>query len=481
MSWPIPTWRQAQLEAILELSLALGGPREEAELVEELANRAVGLLDASRGLVVALTPEGLVSSWAQVQWSGEPRAFLEAFRARYRDDAVAVFPGGELGLPYRQVMVAPGNWQGQWVLVVAVADRETRVGQGEFTDDDATFLRSLSLLAASALASSRALAAEKARRQALEEENRNLRGGIGDFIAESPAMLRALELVRRVAPLDVSVLVRGESGTGKEKVARLLHELSPRAAKPFVPINCAAVPESLLEAELFGIERGVATGVEARIGKLEKAQGGTLFLDEVGDLSLNLQAKLLRVLQERKLERVGGRREIAVDVRLVAATHRNLEEMLERGEFRQDLYYRLRVVELYLPPLRERPEDIPVLVRHLLERVGRRLGKPGARLTRDAWRLLLSYDYPGNVRELEHLVEASLALAGGDEITREDVLLAMGSSSGRRGSGGTLDEVVREHVLRTLQRFGGNKKETAKALGLDRTTLYRMLKRWRAT
>lgn len=481
MSWPVPTWRQAQLEAILELSLALGGPREEAHLVEEVVNRAVGLLDASRGLVVALTPEGVPSHWAQVQWVGDPESFLRAFRARRHHDAVMLLSGADLGLPYRQVMVAPGTWQGQWVLVVAVADRETREGRGEFTADDATFLQSLSLLAASALASSRALAAEKARRQALEEENQKLRGGLGDFIAESPAMVRALELVRRVAPLDVSVLVRGESGTGKEKVARLLHELSPRGAKPFVAINCAAVPESLLEAELFGIEKGVATGVEARIGKLELAQGGTLFLDEVGDLSLNLQAKLLRVLQERRLERVGGRREIPVDVRLVAATHRNLEEMLRSGQFRQDLYYRLRVVELYLPPLRERPEDIPVLVRSFLQRIGRKLGKEGARLTREAWQLFLSHDYPGNVRELEHLVEASLALAVGEEITQEDVLLAMGSKARGLAAKGTLEEVVREHVMRTLQRFGGNKKEAARALGVDRTTLYRMLKRWNAT
>lgn len=481
MSWPVPTWRQAQLEAILELSLALGGPREENELVEELVNRAVGLLDARRGLVVALTPEGLVSSWAAVQWEGKPQEFFRAFRSRNAQEAVQVFAGADLGLPYRQVMVAPGSWQGQWVLLVAVADRETREGEGDFTSDDATFLRSLSLLAASALASSRALEAEKRKRQALEEENRSLREELPDFVAESPAMLRALELARRVAPLDVSVLVRGESGTGKEKVARLLHDLSPRAEKPFVPINCAAVPESLLEAELFGIERGVATGVEARIGKLEMAHGGTLFLDEVGDLSLNLQAKLLRVLQERTLERVGGRREIPVDVRLVAATHRNLEDMLERGEFRKDLYYRLRVVELRLPPLRERPEDIPVLVRHFLQRLGRKLGKGELRLSREAWELFLRYDFPGNVRELEHLVEASLALASGDEVTAEDVLLAMGSTAGRLSATGTLEEVVREHVLRTLKRCGGRKKEAARALGVDRTTLYRMLKRWGAT
>ncbi len=480
MSWPIPTWRQAQLEAILELSLALGGPREEPELVEELVHRAVGLLDARGGLVVALTPEGEVSTWAGVQWPAGPQEFVVAFRRQPRSDAVQFLAGGELGLPFRQVMVAPGVWQGAWVLLVAVADRETREGEGEFSQDDATFLRSMALLAASALASSRALEAEKRRRQALEEENRSLREDLGDLVAESPAMLRALELVRRVAPLDVSVLIRGESGTGKEKVARLLHDLSPRAAKPFVPINCAAVPESLLEAELFGIEKGVATGVEARIGKLEVAQGGTLFLDEVGDLSPNLQAKLLRVLQERKLERVGGRREISVDVRLVAATHRNLEAMLERGEFRQDLYYRLRVVELHLPPLRKRPEDIPALIRTFLEHLGQRLGKGQVRLSREAWELLLGYDYPGNVRELEHLVEASVALASGPEITRDDVLLAMGTGSARAVAGGTLDEVVKNHVLRTLERFAGNKKEAARALGVDRSTLYRMLKRWDA-
>jgi transcriptional regulator with PAS, ATPase and Fis domain len=294
-------------------------------------------------------------------------------------------------------------------------------------------------------------------------------------------MQRVLELVRRVAPFDVSVLLRGESGTGKEKVARLLHQLSPRVSGPFVPINCAAVPEGLLEAELFGIEKGVATGVEGRVGKLEMAQGGTLFLDEVGDLTPNLQAKLLRVLQERKLERVGGRREIPVDVRLVAATHRNLEEMLERGEFRQDLYYRLRVVELHLPPLRQRPADIPVLIRHCLARFREKLGRPHARLSPQAWELLLSYSFPGNVRELEHLVEAALAVAPGEEIGREDLLLAMGQGAEKLATEATLQEVIKAHVLRTLRRCGGNKKEAARVLGLDRSTLYRMLKKWNAT
>lgn len=480
MNWPGPTWRQAQLEAVFELSLALGGLREEDELLEELVQRAVGLLDARRGLALALT-EGRPSHWAAVQWPRVPEELVRVSRQQGVQEGVRLLPGQLFGLSCRQVMVAAGSWQGEVLLLLAVAERETREGEGDFGEEDATFLRSLALLAASALASSRAFAAERRRRQALEEENRSLRESLGDFVAESPAMQKVLELVRRVAPLEVSVLLRGESGTGKEKIARLLHEFSPRASGPFVPINCAAVPESLLEAELFGIERGVATGVEARTGKLEMAQGGTLFLDEVGDLSPNLQAKLLRVLQERTVERVGGRREIPVNVRVVAATHRNLEAMLEQGAFRQDLYYRLRVVELFLPPLRERTADIPMLIRHFLARFGRQLGRPGVRLAPEAWELLLSYPYPGNVRELEHLVEAAVAVAPGDEIGRDEILLAMGRGASAMPLDSRLQEVVKAHVLRTLQRCGGNKRRAARLLGLDRSTLYRMLRKWNAT
>lgn len=481
MPGPVPTWRQAQLEGILELTLALGGPKEETELAEELVHRAVGLLDARMGLVLTVGDEGQPGWWRAVNWPGTSQAFWKKWLQLRQSDGVELFPGASFSLPCRQVMVAPGLWQGQLMLVLGVAGRELRGGEGDFSSEDATFLRSLALLAASALASSRALAAEKRLRQALEEENRSLREDFADFVAESDAMKQVLGLVRRVAPLDVSVLIRGESGTGKERIARLLHQLSPRADGPFVAINCAAVPESLLEAEFFGIERGVATGVEARLGKLEMASGGTLFLDEVGDLTPNLQGKLLRVLQERKLERVGGRREISVDLRLVSATNRDLEAMLKTSEFRPDLYYRLRVVELRLPPLRERPGDIPILIRRFLDTYGKKLGRPRSRLSREAWELLLAYPFPGNVRELEHVVEASLALASGEEVTREDVLLAMGKPAKGPELSETLEEVVRSHVLRTLQRVHGNKKETARVLGVNRSTLYRMLKRWNAT
>jgi transcriptional regulator with PAS, ATPase and Fis domain len=317
----------------------------------------------------------------------------------------------------------------------------------------------------------------------LEEENRALRAGVAEqagLVGQSPAFRRVLELVQRVAPTDVTVLLRGESGTGKERVARLIHSLSPRGHAPFVPINCAAVPETLLEAELFGIERGVATGVSARVGKFELASGGTLFLDEVGDLSGVLQSKIQRVVQEREVERVGGRQRLHVDVRLITATHRDLEAMMAAGEFRPDLYYRLRVVELELPPLRERREDVALLAHHFLRVHGRRFNREGLSLSRAALELLLRHDYPGNVRELENLLEASVALATGEQVDASDLRLAMGGNA-REDDSGTLDEVIHRHVLRTLERCQGNRTAAASELGIDRSTLYRMLVRQNAT
>jgi two-component system, NtrC family, response regulator HydG len=309
--------------------------------------------------------------------------------------------------------------------------------------------------------------------------------GVGEeagLVGQAPAFRRVLELTRRVAPSDVTVLLRGESGTGKERLARLLHSLSPRHAGPFVPLNCAAVPETLLEAELFGIERGVATGVTARPGRFELANGGTLFLDEIADLTPVLQAKLLRVVQDREVERVGGRQRMRVDVRLITATNRDLEAMMTRGEFRQDLYYRLRVVELTMPPLRERHEDIPMLAQHFVRLHGRRVGKEKVSLSRGALELLLQHDFPGNVRELENLLEAATALATGDRVEADDLRLAMGAGRAPADlSSGTLDEVLRSHVLRTLDRCQGSRSAAARALGIDRTTLYRMLLRWNAT
>ncbi len=482
-------WRRARLETILDLSLALAGPRSEGEVVEELVQRAVGLLDARAGIAVSLVPPLQPATVVAVGWPAEAGGVERLVAAKalqeVRDGSVARIAGGRLDLPFAEVIVAPCLWREELMGVVAVADKEAREGRARFDDEDVTFLRSLALLAAPAIASGRMLEEVRRKGLLLEEENRALRAGVGEeagLVGQAPAFRRVLELARRVAGSDVTVLIRGESGTGKERLARLLHSLSARQRAPFVPLNCAAVPETLLEAELFGIEKGVATGVTARPGKFELASGGTLFLDEIGDLTPVLQAKLLRVVQEREVERVGGRQRIRVDVRLVTATNRDLEGMLARGEFRQDLYYRLRVVELTLPPLRERYEDIPLLAQHFVRVHARRMGRDALHLGRGALEVLLRHDFPGNVRELENLLEAAAALASGERVDADDVRLALGADRAPAGtSAGTLDEVLRAHVLGTLERHGGNRAAAARALGIDRTTLYRMVMRWNAT
>jgi transcriptional regulator with PAS, ATPase and Fis domain len=286
-------------------------------------------------------------------------------------------------------------------------------------------------------------------------------------------MRRLLELAERIAPRGVNVLVRGESGTGKELVAKLLHHLSGRTGA-LVAINCGALPESLLESELFGIEGGVANGVSARRGKFELADGGTLFLDEIGDMAPALQVKLLRALQEREIVRIGGETAIPVDVRLVAATHRGLESLVSDGKFREDLYYRLKGVELELPPLRERREEIPLLVRHFLERFCRREGIPVPQVSRDALALLLEYDYPGNVRELQNLVDGAVSMADGP-IEAGLLRSLMGAQQGKAGGPEALDleSVERRHIERVMKLAQGNKSAAAKLLGVDRRTLLR--------
>jgi transcriptional regulator with PAS, ATPase and Fis domain len=288
-------------------------------------------------------------------------------------------------------------------------------------------------------------------------------------------MRRVLEIVERVAPRGVNVLVRGESGTGKELVAKLLHLLSGRDGA-LIAVNCAALPESLLESELFGIEGGVATGVQARPGKFELADRGTLFLDEIGDMEPALQAKLLRAVQEREVVRIGGRRPIPVDVRLVAATHQDLEALVAEGRFREDLYYRLKGVEVELPPLRERRQDVPHLVRAFVEDFCRREGIPAPTFRPEALALLVAHDFPGNVRELQNLIEGAVSLADG-EIDADLVRSLLGPPQAQATLQAPepldLQTLERRHIARVLKMTGGNKSEAAKILGLDRKTLQR--------
>jgi Nif-specific regulatory protein len=476
-------WRELQLETLVDLSLSIGGVRPEEELVEELLQRAVGTLDAGCGFVGTQHPGG---HEAVVRAVRLPQS-LEAVRALFEPELMEDLAAGRVvrqqydeGAPPYELMAAPISGGEQTFGLVVLGDKETRAGRIPFSESDSRFLLSLASMVATALSTSRRVAAIERDRQRLEEENRALRDVARreGFVGESPAIREVLDLVHRVAPTEVNVMLRGESGVGKERVARLLHSTSDRANGPFVPLNCAALPESLLEAELFGIEEGVATGVQRRLGKIELANGGTLFLDEVGDLSLALQAKLLRVVQERELERLGGRERIPVDLRLVTATNQDLESMVESGDFRRDLYYRLRVVVVSVPPLRERREDVPLLARHFLEMYGDRFGRPGLVLSREALAMLMSYSFPGNVRELENVVQAAVALAPGEVIAEQDLRLEeISGEDVESGSLLPLRELEHRHIERVLQEVGGNRQEAARILGIDRSTLYRKMQR----
>jgi len=314
-----------------------------------------------------------------------------------------------------------------------------------------------------------------------EEVSRRTR--LGQMIGRSDAMQEVFRTVERVAPAKASVLVTGESGTGKELVARALHELGPRKDAPFVAINCAAIPESLIESELFGHERGAFTDArERRIGRFEQASGGTLFLDEIGELSVAVQAKLLRALQERTIERVGGGVPIPVDVRLVAATNRDLEREVEAKRFRSDLYYRIHVVAIHLPPLRERREDVRLLAEDFLARARADAGRGPARFSHAALAALERWPWPGNVRELENVVERAVTLADGEQVEVQDLppALARGERLGsiqdqvRAGHLGLEEAVARiEHDLiqEALERAGWNQTRAAEALGITRRLL----------
>jgi formate hydrogenlyase transcriptional activator len=300
------------------------------------------------------------------------------------------------------------------------------------------------------------------------------------IIGRSSALEAVLEEVERVAPADSTVLIQGETGTGKELIAHAIHNLSSRSGRAFVRVNCAAIPLDLLESELFGHEKGAFTGAIAqRIGRFEIADKGTLFLDEVGDIPPALQPKLLRVLQEQEFERLGGTRTHQVDVRLVAATHRDLTDMVRRGEFRSDLYFRLNVFPVLVPPLRERREDIPELVMHFVEKIGRRVGKKIERIPPTTMSALTSYEWPGNIRELQNLIERAVILAN-------DGVLPNPLQSGRRKGftiplvPNTLSDAARAVILQTLDAVGwvvGGPKGAAVKLGVRRTTLIHKMKR----
>jgi DNA-binding NtrC family response regulator len=336
----------------------------------------------------------------------------------------------------------------------------------------------------------------------LHEENRELKEALGrryqfdNIVANSPGMQEVLATVEQVAPTSATVLLGGESGVGKDMIARAIHQHSRRVNGPFIKINCTAIPENLLESELFGYEKGAFTGATtAKPGKFELADKGTIFLDEIGDMAGSLQVKLLRVLQEREFERLGGTRTIKVDVRVVAATNQDLRAALEQGTFREDLYYRLNVVPISIPPLRDHKEDIPYLVDHFIKSFAESSGKAIAGIAPEAMKLLVDFHWPGNVRELENIIERAVVMANGPKIEVGDIRLDIARPSGVRSgldaqavaadgsalpllpAGLTLEQFEDKLIQEALQRAGGNKSQAARLLGLSRNALrYRLSK-----
>jgi transcriptional regulator with GAF, ATPase, and Fis domain len=478
-----------QLEALYDVGRALNTLRPEDDLLEELMHRAVAVLDAMTGFVFSVDDKLYVQNLFTFGMEPpSPEALLAEAPIRQviaSREPMMVTVSKFLGGPGSDLLIAPMIAGEVIVGIIGVGGKEVRGATkgGSFVDDDLRFLESIASIGGAAIDNTRRFHRLDLVRETLEDENRALKQRMlreySDrlMVGDSPKMQRVIDLVARVADSQASVLIRGESGTGKEMVARLIHGNSPRKDGPFVAINCAALPETLLESELFGIERGVATGVEARPGKFELAKGGTIFLDEVGDIPLALQAKLLRVLQEREIEKLGGRRRIPIDVRILSATHRSLEGMIESGEFRQDLYYRLKVVEITLPPLRERKDDIPKLVRFFLDKYGKREGLRDVRITQEALQKLMRYPFPGNVRELENQIEGALALTTDPVIDPGDLLLPdmPGGTDERELSGDlpTLDELEARYIMRVLAYTKGNVAKAAKILGVTRATLYR--------
>lgn len=482
-----------RLQALVAVGQELAEDRETGPLLEHIAAQAVRLLHCERASIflhdkprkelVGRPALGLPNNELRVpEHSGIVGRVLQSGRP-CQVDAVQEESGwnsqvdAQSGFRTRNLLCVPLNdMSGTRIGVLEVLNRK----EGRFTEEDAATLQTLAGHAVLALRNVRER--EALLRVNAEHEGRARLGA--RIIGESPAIKALRSTLERVAPTDLPVLILGESGSGKEVVARAIHYNGPRFGNPFLPVNCAAIAETLLESELFGHEKGAFTDAHAtRPGKFELAGNGTLFLDEVGDMSAGGQAKLLRVLEEKSLVRVGGSQSIPVDARIVAATNRNLAEAVRTGKFRQDLYYRLTVVTLDLPALRERPEDILPLAEFFLEGFRRDAGRPQLTLSEDARRRLREHDWPGNVRELRNLMERVAFLSVGDQVEASDLVFILKPTAAREEdqfNGLTLtdatDRFQIQHIRRGIERAGGNMTDAAKLLGMQRTNLYRKMK-----
>ena len=479
------------LSALLKISRVVHAIRDLEELQARLLDLIFEVVPAGRGAILLADggADQYSSLYARTRQAGRPqlvRVSRTVARQVMAEDVailgVDVTASGKLrdvaslvDSEVRSLLCVPLS---VFERVIGCIYVDSTTGGGRFTEDH------LQLMAA--IAGISAVALDNARRsQWLEQENARLLTEVRQeqsLVGEGPKMQDVHKFIARIAPVDSTVLIEGESGTGKELVARALHRNGGRANKPFVAINCAAIPETLLESELFGHERGAFTGANAhKKGRLEMANGGIVFLDEIGELAPNLQVKLLRVLQEREFEHLGGTHTIKVDIRVIAATNRNLEEAVRLGQFRQDLYFRLAVVKLTMPALREHKDDIPMLARHFLQKYAERCKVKTRPLSREAMAALMSYDWPGNVRELENAIERALVMGSADTVMLEDLpeSLLEHAPPGEVNEGkyhARLKEVKKELIVDALVQTHGNYVEAAAVLGMHANYLHRLIR-----
>ena len=494
---------------LLDICQRINSEKNFDELLSLIASEAAKLIDAERATIFLLD-QNKSELWAKVALGtsevirfdsrmGIAGAVMKTGKTMIVDDAYnspLFYPAidSQTGFRTRNILCVPiRNFRGAIVGVFQVLNKR----DGRFRAEDDQFVEALAAQAAVALENARQLMDLEEKQKELIEENLNLRQEVeGKFstrkiLGTSQRMDEIRSLIDKLAATTISVLITGENGTGKELAARAMHYSGPRASKPFVAVNCASLPEPLVESELFGIEKGVATGVERRVGRIESASGGTLFLDEIGDLSLTAQAKLLRVLQEREVDWVGGRHPVKVDIRLVAATNKELKGEIEAGHFRQDLFFRLNVVHLKMPALREIRGDIPLLAAHFLHKYGKELGSEAKGFSSEVLMALGAYDWPGNVRELENEIKRVLVLSSEEVIQLSDLSESVGE--GRLmaspipppavGEDGTLlksrvTALEMQMIGEAMQQTEGDRRRAARLLGLSHQGLINKIKRY---
>src|SRR2546425_2984303 len=498
-----------KFSSLLEISRRINSEKNFDELLNIITAEAAKLLDAERATIFLLDKDK-GELWAKVALGvsdtirfdarlGIAGAVLIAAKTLIVEDAYKsplFYPSIDsvTGYHTRNILSVPlRNFRREITGVFQVLNKK----EGKFMPEDEQFVEALAAQAAIALENAQALSQLASRQQELIEENQILRKEVEERYSErnllgtTPKMNDIRSLIAKTAETSVSVLITGENGTGKELSARAIHFMSPRRSKPFVAVNCAALPEALVESELFGIEKGVATGVERRVGRIESANGGTLFLDEIGDLSPTAQAKLLRVLQEREVEWVGGRRPVPVDVRLIAATNKDLKEEIKQNRFRQDLFFRLNVIHIRMPALREVRTDIPLLATYFLRKHAKDLERDIQGFSQNAVKALMSYHWPGNIRELENEVKRAVVLTSGREIQVEDLSDAIVEerlavpeleSAMKSGEKQTLKDRVTtleiQMIRDAMAQTDSDRRRAAKMLGLSHQGLLNKLKRY---